>query len=266
MTAEEAGREALGVTDGERPEVGLYLNCDERKYRSWDAVSSTLLKNGVSPRALGLYIADPNIINFTPAMRIGAAVDARWFGVDADRYVDQPENIDRRTKEGKAWAKENEGKVVLSRSEVEKIERTLEALNTHPVSAESLDLIRGGGDWVQPSAVAYVYGTLCKGRADMITRDHIIDLKTTGEKLRNQRDAERWVRRHQYHLQAALYMELFKVVCDLGGEPEGFAWIVAERDYPWEVSVWEASEMLMNEGRHLLSERMKTPTAPSGAL
>ena len=247
----------LRVTDGPDPEPGLYLACPEKKYRSWNAVSQSLLQKAVSPRAVKLLMEEDHF-EYSSAMKVGSAVDARWFGLDEDHYVDTPETYDMRTKVGKEWKAKQEGKVILSKDEAKKCQRCLEALCEHPASKDIMDTVQGDGSWVQPSAVAEVLGTLCKGRADVVTEDGVIwDLKTYGRQLRSERQAGYWARDRGYHLQAALYMRLFASAAQMEEAPSGFGWIVVETNFPWEVSVWRASESLIREGESLLTERMR---------
>ena len=250
------------LTNGPVPDIGIHLDVPEDTYRSWNAWSSSVLKDAVSPRALQHAVSIERGQRFSDStvqsLILGSAVDARFFGVDAERYVDRPDGIVLSRKDGKEWKEKNitDGKVLLSKSQTISCKHVLDALKAHPRVMDIMDNCHhtDGRPWIQASAVAEIHGMVCKGRLDIADDEVIWDLKTTSSQIRTAHDAERVVMQRGYHLQAALYTSLFR---EEAGE-WGFGWIFAETTFPWEVSVWEASERVLKEGRWLLEKRMAT--------
>lgn len=120
----------------------------------------------------------------TPAMRLGTAAHVAVLEPDTwdDCYV-VAGPMDRRTKEGKAaWAAlQDDPRVVLTEAEAATAQAMAEAVRAHPVAA---GLLSSGA----PEVVLrwQEEGRLCRGRADWLGDQHVIDLKT------GRQDEPRW--------------------------------------------------------------------------
>ena len=158
---------------------------NEREYNEAEGIRrSDLWKMEDSPEKFKWFSEHPE--EQTPAMAFGSAchklmLEPREF---VGEYAVAP-NVDRRTKEGKEiWAKfaeENEGKSIISGSDLDTLNEMHEALCNCPL-AKKLILCNGESEvpffWTDPDT-----GETCKVKADRIVtynrRKYIVDYKTT---------------------------------------------------------------------------------------
>lgn len=190
----------------------------------------------------------------TKAMKFGRAIHKLLLEEEDffDHYAIAPD-CDRRTKEGKAILAElaESGKEILSKEDAEAI-LAMEV---------EFDKIRGA--WLKDAqtevAMAWTNeetGVLCKGRLDAITKDYVIDYKTTTDAGTNafQREALKY----GYDLQAAMYLEAARAN---GYNPKGFVFIVQEKNAPYLINVIHAGEAFLDRGvwimRDLLTKYKK---------
>jgi hypothetical protein len=187
-----------------------------------------------SPAHYQTWLAEPS--KDSPALRVGQAVHAAvlepmHYAAD---FAVIPEDIDRRTKEGKEkWAEfqtVHAGKVHLKQDEADlvsavsaQIITTMHRLSVKPVHREV------------PLAVSYC-GVPIKSCIDIIAEDgYLYDLKTTEDA--SPKGFQQSVRAYRYNLQAYFY----RLVSELAGmgRPLGFRFIVVEKAPPYAVAVYE---------------------------
>jgi hypothetical protein len=193
----------------------------------------------------------------TPAMKLGTAWHCAIFEPDqfTERYVQVPEGLDRRTKEGKAlWAElEASGLEPLSASTWEQLRRMREASRSNPISRVLF------GDGVSAVCEASMFwvdsdtGANCKMRPDfmvapceMFPHGLIADGKTCLDA--SPEGFAKFVWNYDAHLQSAWYCDGFQKVHGTS-QPPTFIWLAQEKDAPFASAYYSASEDLLAYGR-----------------
>lgn len=192
----------------------------------------------------------------TPLMRIGTAWHAAIFEPEKfeAEYIEIPEGLDRRTKEGKAlWAEiEASGREPLSASGMAQIRAMAQASRAHPVVRVIMDQPDGVGEasmfWTDAES-----GVRCKIRPDyhvppcaMFPDGLILDGKSIDDASPDAFARNAWNAEH--YIQAGLYCEGAQQVWRTN-RPPVFAWLVQERDAPHAVAVYSAADDLIEYGR-----------------
>ena len=112
------------------------------------------------------------------------------------------DSASRNTKMYKEFIAEQDVEVALLKGEKEHIEKLV---NKMLVNLDFYSLIRAKGNiYEEPSVMTYE-GTKWKGKADIISKDYVIDLKTTS----NLEDFKWNARKYNYDSQAYVYQQLF---------------------------------------------------------
>jgi len=182
----------------------------------------------------------------TPSMTFGTACHS--YVLEPDKFDDQvavAQKLDRRTKKGKeAYAEfcaESQGKVVISADEMETVRSMSKAIQAHPMASK---LLSSG---VAEQSIIFTDTRTelpCKARADWITNDAIVDLKTT--KNASQYGFLQEVIRYGYHIQAGFYLSALNAVSDK--EYSDFLFIAAERVPPFRVETYALSDEFVEAG------------------
>jgi hypothetical protein len=155
-------------------------------------------------------------------------------------------DVDGRTKEGKAirdWEASlasQQGIQFVNRADYDAAVNITTAVRTH-LGCSSL--LSGG--------LAEVSGTVdgfsdvsCRIRPDYLTDKHIVDLKTCVDA---RQDAfGRSVINFLYQVQAAFYVDVAEAI---DGKKRDFYWVAVEKDAPYAVSVFKASDAMLEHGR-----------------
>lgn len=152
---------------------------------------------------------------------------------------------------GKAWTafqRENAGKTILRRSDLNEAEDMIRSVRAHPevrrlLSDPSAEIERPIF-WTDAAT-----GIACKGRPDYVSRPArvIMDLKTS-----RSIDARRFghdIARYLYHAQLAWYAD--GIDASEGWAPERFLLVAVEKSAPYDVAVFELSEDAITVGREL---------------
>jgi hypothetical protein len=208
---------------------------------------STLTAMAESPGAYRHRCDTP--FEATPAMDFGDAVDTLLFeGKDAlhERFAMKPEGMSLSTKDGRAFKKANEGKLIVPAHEVYS---TALAVLMDPVAA---GFLYEGDTQVSAFAQDEDSGLWCKVRPDICRRTYkptdvptLADLKVTGVF-----ELHAWTRiayRLKYHWQAAMYCDVMTAAT--GNYHEHFFFIVAENKPPHHVAVRECPVSVIEQGR-----------------
>ena len=147
-------------------------------------------------------------------------------------------NVDRRTKAGKAtWAgflDASSGKVVVQESELEQMDRMIDALHDHTGAAS---LLFGDGNEYEMTYISNPKDEMAesmtseslKGRIDVVNKSGgmLIDLKTCQDASPDA--VSRTVLTYGYHIQAAFYSHLHRQVY---GENPTFHFVFVEKEAP----------------------------------
>lgn len=155
-------------------------------------------------------------------------------------------DVDGRTKEGKAvrdWEQSlaaQQNVQFIGRSDYDAAVSIATSVRTH-LGATSL--LTGGMAEVSGTADNFC-GINARIRPDYLCDDRIIDLKTCAD-ARN--DAfVRSVLNYGYDVQAAYYLDVAEAI---DGKKRKFYWVAVEKDTPFAVSVYEASDAMIERGR-----------------
>lgn len=195
-----------------------------------------------SPQHLQMYFDGEK--EETQALTFGSAFHLAILEPEkAEEEVVVYEGKTRRGKEWEAFKEENQGKIILNTSEAKDIEGMRIAITNNE---EVMDIIRQSdkeqiAKWTDEDT-----GINCKGRADMVGKNFVADLKTTQN---GEVDAFRYsCLKYGYNRQAAFYMDGFR--------KKSFYFICVEKSAPYRVSLLDASDGFVTSGRveykHLL--------------
>ena len=189
----------------------------------------------------------------TPAMLLGRAIHAAVLEPEsyARDYLVRPEEIDGRTKEGKAWlaTAKATGCEVLTPPQGAAVEAIIEHLIRHPAWSLLVDTQR------EVTARWETAGIACKGRLDAVARDRVVDLKTTTQFRGYDRDHARMLT----HGQLAWYVDgaVAAGLCD--PSPDAYV-IVLQTVPPYDVRAVRLSESHLAAGRALCWRLLDTWT------
>jgi exodeoxyribonuclease VIII len=183
----------------------------------------------------------------SPAMAFGSLVHT--FVLEphiAEARYRTKSDVDGRTKEGKAvrdWEASlaaQQGIEFVNRADYDAATSIAASVRTHL-----------GASALLASGLAEVSGTVegfcnvnVRIRPDYLTDGHIIDLKTTVD---GRSDAfSRSVMTFGYHIQAAFYVDVAQA---LDGNKRDFYWVAVEKEAPFAVAVYKASDAMLEYGR-----------------
>lgn len=234
------------------PEAGLHLNITYDEYARWAAINhSTLRHFARSPlhaRYAMLHPDDP-----TEAQAFGSALHKAILEPDIfpATYCAAP-RIDKRTTAGKAeWAafqQANASKGILTEDEYAQCLAMRDAVWSHPAAAE---ILRSPGVH-EVSAVWQDKDTqaMCKGRLDRYGYwqrwPTIADVKTARDAGR--RPFSRAIETYGYAEQAAMYLDGAQALAPVEVDRR-FVFIVAEKEPPYAVAVYELDVDAIEAGR-----------------
>lgn len=167
---------------------------------------------------------------FGKAADIGIMIHAYILGGEPE-WVESPyDNF--RTKAAQEW-RSAQTKIVLTRAEIEQIEKTALAVARHPLAADLINSCE-----LEQKLTAKVEGIEFLGYADGISKDRkiLFDLKTTA-----QFDQFKWQAfKNDFDLQASVYR--------LFGDNADYFFIVAETVAPYRVQIFGTSEEFYEGG------------------
>ena len=187
----------------------------------------------------------------TVAMQLGTAFHTallEWelFG---KTFVVAPK-FDRRTKAGKAealaWETGHTGKIILTPDQMEAIGKMVLAVREHKGARRLLGdgLAETSGFWRDERT-----GIECKMRPDFLAAEGetiagIVDIKTCVDASAN--GFSRAIATQGYDVQAAFYQDGMKT---LSGETVPFYFIAIEKEAPYALAVYQASQAMLEIGR-----------------
>ena len=211
----------------------------DEQYFAADGLSKSLLAGMDCPDKIGMFKS-------TPAMLMGtlahcAILEPNEFD---KRYIVDPKMPKRSNADKEAWQiwqDENAGKVIITDEQRDTSMMMQDAIFNHPKAAS---LLSGG-----KAEQAYFWtdeetGEPCKGKADYVQGDVIVDLKTAVSASPS--EFSRAVANFKYHWQDAFYSE--------GTGAEAFYFVVIEKTEPFVIEVYELSQAAKDKGRKEIHE------------
>jgi hypothetical protein len=188
--------------------------------QSWG--SSDARKALISPRCAMDYrtgVAKATSSGFA----MGTAWDIFHTG-DATSLAIRPADLDGRTKEGKAWASENAGKVTVTHEEWETIKRMGERMPFNCIEATAT---ARANKQCQLVGRTDMDGVSVQCRVDLLSGGVLYDLKTTSKPIEQFAKAAFG---YGYHVQAGWYRMVAHAIT---GKDWPFRFIVTETVAPW---------------------------------
>lgn len=226
---------------------GIYPNLSNEEYHGSVGLSSSALK---------LLLANPSRYEYeylkgnkkaaTPALVNGTLLHDLILepGLLQDCFAVAPD-VDRRTKEGKAahadFLAESEGKTILTAADFDMVLGMADAVLAHPTARKILESAR-----CEESIYWTEQDELAKCRPDIWRPEISVcgDLKSTVSA-----DPDKFLRQSYnlgYHISAAWYLR--GIEAETGERPQTWAWIAVEKDAPYPVVVFTASDELLAKG------------------
>lgn len=227
-----------------------------KKYHETEGLSKTMMdKLAKSPAHLRCYLEEPE--KETEAMILGQlfhtlVLEPKKFEKE---FAILPQ-FDRRTSAGKLeyayFCEQNEGKTIVTREQIDQVEKWVEAVRKHP-TANSLLSGKGKNEisifWTDQET-----GEVCKARPDRIKDGYIIDLKTAQSS--QQDDFRKKAFDLNYHIQAAWFSEAYER--EFNEIPKGFIFIVVEKTAPYNVVVYYMDDHSLEVGKYESRELLNT--------
>lgn len=146
--------------------------------------------------------------------------------------LDQFKFVDASTRNTNKYKEEAGGDIVLLESEKVELDRMVDALQSN---LELYEMIYAEGAKFEEPAIGEIKQTMWKGKADVLTGDYIVDIKTTSSI-----DEFKWsASKYNYDSQAWIYNQLF-------GRPLVF---IAIEKKTCRTGVFECSENFLDRGK-----------------
>lgn len=241
---------------------GWYPGRSAGSYHGWQAANKSKIAPYLKSSLQGRYFETvkrkrTSSMAFGTAAHTIALEHSQWEKL----YVRAPD-INRRTKAGKeefaAFQDANRGRRVIESGEWEDLLGIHRALLEHPIGSQLLtNKGRAEVSYVWESEWAGSVGTLCKARADRITRldgdPVMVDLKTTRDGGALPEEFARHIPRFDYDMQGAFYLEGLR---HFRPSPHRFLFLVVEKTPPYEISVCELDEGSLAEGQYKAERAM----------
>lgn len=191
----------------------------------------------------------------TPAMQFGTLFHAVLFEPDqvAERYIERPDGIDLRTKDGRAWKAQCNGLEIVDRDEMSAAHRMAASVHRVPELARLLAVGKSeqSAFWIDEET-----GELCKCRPDWVAPAGdgviLVDGKSTTDASPGG-FARKVFGDMRYDLQAAHYSEGWERA--MGQKVHGFIFAAVESSYPHLAAPFMLNdddiEAAMRDVRHL---------------
>jgi len=187
----------------------------------------------------------------TKAMEEGTAVHAFFLENNKfyDEYIFRPEGLNARTKEGKEWIKENQGKKILSYEWKENLEKMKQSILDSPA-----EIIYNNDNYSELSFFwDDLYGIRGKCRPDCLSYNDrfVLDLKTTQDA--SPKGFQKSIGQFGYHIQASWYLRGLR---KLGVKVDEFLFLAIEKTAPFCVGVYRADKEMLEEGDKKIEEAL----------
>jgi len=196
----------------------------------------------------------------TPAQRWGTLVHLYTLEPEnvARETAITPTGIDRRTKAGKeAWEAfilEACGREPVTEDEHKELQIIADTVHAHPTAGR---ILAAGHPSTAEMSLYWTdtdTGARCRARPDQVTTDAlVVDLKTTQNASADAFQRDAW--KFRYHVQAAFYLDALRT---LGRSAESFVFIAVEKEPPYLVQVFVATDEFVDAGRAAYKSDLET--------
>lgn len=233
--------------------TGIHYDMAEAEYRMAPAIAGSDAKHIIRPRTPAHYaahMAGETKREQTRQMLLGTLSHVAVLEpqrLDA-AFVEKPQGMDFRTKEGKEWKAKVGATPVLDEEEARAVRGIRDSIAAHDAAKELL-----AGTKSEVSLFAeHRTGLWIKGRIDALKDGVICDVKTTSAGA----DPSAFARQCfslNYHVSAAWYVAL----CTLNGLPTPkFHWIAVETSAPFAVAVYEIDTRALQLGMTVMQDAL----------
>lgn len=229
---------------------GIYYDISNEDYHKDSAIGSTTIK-AISVSPANLYF---NPFKGSKSAHIGTAIHAALLEPDVFKreFTLRPDITTRASKEFKTLAEEFDSERIIIGSEVEAINRMVVSslLNddfTDYVSAR-------GHSEVSMFAHCPETGLNLKCRFDRLSDSHAYPLDVKSCRDASQRGFSQAIGQYHYHVQAAFYLYVLKLVT--GKDFNQFAFFAIENSPPYKNCMYYIGEESLELGRKTMFEAM----------
>lgn len=233
--------------------TGIHHDLPDADYRAAQAIAGSDAKHILPPKTpmhYAAHMAGETKREQTRAMLMGTISHVAVLEPHRldSAFVEKPQGMDFRTKEGKEWKAKVGNTPVLDEDEAKAVRGIRDSIAAHDAASE---LLAGTKSEVSMFA-QHRTGLTIKGRIDAYRDGIICDVKTTSAGA----DASTFARQCfslNYHVSAAWYVAL----CRLNGLPDPkFHWIAVEVAAPYAVAVYEIDPRALELGLAVMSDAL----------
>ena len=211
---------------------------DEAYYGDHDFITNSQMGHlKKSPLAYQKYrkygMPDTNALIFGRAFH--------WAILEPEKFEDKTHIFTGKVRRGKAWDEfkeeyDKDANCILLESEYKDLKCMQDVIMSN---AECQELLYGGKNEAVSCWEDEDSGVFCKGKADKVKKDCVIDLKTTSNGEFHSFKGSAY--KYGYNRQSAFYMD--------GFNKSKFIFIVIEKSSPYNLYIYDCSDQFVESGR-----------------
>ncbi|PKH21442.1 exonuclease VIII [Enterobacterales bacterium CwR94] len=232
-------------------EPGIYHYISNADYHKDPAIGSTTIKS-ISVSPANLYF---NPFKGSKSAHIGTAIHAALLEPElfARDFILRPDITSRASKEYKAIASEFDAERIIVGSEVDTI---TQMINSSRLNGDFTDYLSAKGySEISMFATCPETGLNLKCRFDRLSDSHPYPLDVKSCRDASQRGFSQALGQYHYHVQAAFYLYVLKLVT--GKEFNQFAFFAIENTAPYKNCMYYIGEESLELGRKIMFEAMQ---------
>ena len=220
---------------------------DEAYYRDYMFITNSQMGHlKKSPLAYQKYrkygMPDTNALIFGRAFH--------WAILEPEKFEEKTHIFDGKVRRGKAWDEfkeeyDKDANCILLQSEYNNLKCMQDVIMSN---SECQELLYGGKNEAVSCWEDEDSGVFCKGKADKVKKDFVIDLKTTASGEFHSFKGSAY--KYGYNRQSAFYMD--------GFNKRNFIFIVIEKSSPYNLYIYECSDNFIDSGREEYKQLLKT--------
>ena len=212
--------------------------CDEAYYGDHDFITNSQMGHlKKSPLAYQKYkkhgMPDTNALIFGRAFH--------WAILEPEKFEEKTHIFTGKVRRGKAWDEfkeeyDKDANCILLQNEYDDLKCMQDVIMSN---AECQELLYGGKNEAVSCWEDEDSGVFCKGKADKVKKDCVIDLKTTSNGEFHSFKGSAY--KYGYNRQSAFYMD--------GFNKSKFIFIVIEKSSPYNLYIYDCSDQFVESGR-----------------
>lgn len=231
-------------------EPGIYYDISNEDYHKDEAIGSTTIK-AISISPANLYF---NPFKGSKSAQIGTAIHAALLEPEVFErdFILEPEISTRASKDYKSLLAHTDAEKILIGSEVATINRMIESSQLNDDFIEYMSA--KGHSEVSMFATCPVTGLNLKCRFDRLSDSHPYPLDVKSCRDATERGFSQAFGQYRYHVQAAFYLYVLKLVT--GRELNQFCFFAIENTAPYKNCMYYIGEDSLELGRKIMFEAM----------